>query len=91
MKVRKPPLRTCLGCGRETEKRELVRFVRLPDGEVHVDPTGKLNGRGGYVCKSTSCFEAAVRKRRFASALNANLREEDVERLRREFEQTLTA
>ncbi|TDB39104.1 MAG: YlxR family protein [Actinobacteria bacterium] len=89
MKVRKPPLRSCLGCGREADKRELVRFVRTQDGEVHVDPSGKLNGRGGYVCATTQCFEAAVRKKRFASALHANLREDDVERLRREFEQTL--
>jgi predicted RNA-binding protein YlxR (DUF448 family) len=90
MKVKKPPLRTCLGCGREADKRELMRFVRTSDGDVHVDPSGKLNGRGGYVCTNSQCFEAAVRKKRFAAALHANLREEDIERLRREFEQTLT-
>lgn len=89
MKVRKPPLRSCLGCGREADKRELVRFVRTPDGEVHVDPTGKKNGRGGYVCPTSRCFEAAVHKKRFATALHANLQEDDVERLREEFEQTL--
>jgi len=88
MKSRKPPLRTCLGCGLEADKRELVRFVRTPDGEVHADPSGKLNGRGGYVCARSECFEAAVRRKRFATALHANLREEDVERLRREFERT---
>lgn len=89
MKSRKPPLRTCLGCGQEADKQDLMRFVRTPDGEVNVDPSGKLNGRGGYVCRKSTCFEAAVRRKRFAGSLHANLREEDVERLRREFERTL--
>lgn len=89
MKARKTPLRTCIACGREADKREFVRVVRTPDGEVVVDPSGKANGRGANVCPSIDCFEQAVRRRRFASALRVTLREEDVERLRREFEQTL--
>lgn len=89
MKAKKTPLRTCLACGRETDKKDLVRVVRTPDGDVAVDATGKRNGRGAYVCASTECFEKAVRRNRFTSSLRVNLREDDVERLRRDFEHTL--
>lgn len=89
MKAKKTPLRTCLACGRETDKKDLVRVVRTPDGDVAVDATGKRNGRGAYVCAATECFEKAVRRNRFTSSLRVNLREDDVERLRRDFEHTL--
>ncbi|MDZ4654555.1 MAG: YlxR family protein [Coriobacteriia bacterium] len=90
MKTRKIPLRTCVACGREADKREFVRIVRTPDGEVTVDPTGKANGRGANVCSTTDCFEQAVKRRRFAAALRVNLHEEDMERLRREFERVVS-
>ncbi|GAV31304.1 predicted nucleic-acid-binding protein implicated in transcription termination [Coriobacteriaceae bacterium EMTCatB1] len=87
MKQTKPHLRTCLGCGLETEKRELVRIVRDPDGHVSVDPSGKRSGRGAYVCPKEACFESAIRKSRLGHALRAAVKEEDIERLRIEFEQ----
>jgi hypothetical protein len=86
VKQTKPHLRTCLGCGLETEKRELVRIVRGPDGHVFVDPSGKQSGRGAYVCPKEACFEAAVRKNRLGHALRAVVKEDDIERLRIEFE-----
>lgn len=86
MRQKKPHLRTCLGCGLETDKRELVRVVRSPDGDVFVDPTSKKSGRGAYVCPKDACFEAAVRKNRLGHALRAVVKEEDVGRLRNEFE-----
>ena len=89
MVVRKTPLRTCVACRREADKRELVRFVRDADGEVHVDPSGKAPGRGASVCADMACFEAAVARKRLAPALRASLSEEDVERLRHEFEEAL--
>ncbi|MCX8006748.1 MAG: YlxR family protein [Coriobacteriia bacterium] len=89
MKPTKPHLRTCLGCGRETEKRDLVRLVRGQEGEVFVDPTGKRSGRGAYVCADEACFETAVRKNRFSHALKTTIGEDDIERLRREFEDLL--
>jgi predicted RNA-binding protein YlxR (DUF448 family) len=90
MTVRKTPLRTCVACRREADKRDLVRFVRDADGEVRVDPTGKASGRGASVCAQPACFEAAVSKKRLGPALRASLTEEDVERLRREFEAALS-
>jgi predicted RNA-binding protein YlxR (DUF448 family) len=89
MTVRKTPLRTCVACRREADKRDLVRFVRSADGEVHVDVRGKAPGRGASVCADASCFESAVARGRLAPALRASLNEEDVERLRHEFEEAL--
>lgn len=89
MRARKPPIRTCTGCGATSDKREIVRFVRTPEGEVHVDATGKANGRGAYTCVRLDCFETAIRKRKLAGALRVNLKEEDIDRLRAELERQL--
>jgi predicted RNA-binding protein YlxR (DUF448 family) len=82
-------VRTCLGCGQEADKRDLVRVVRSSEGDVTVDPTGKANGRGAYVHPRLECFEAAARKRRFDHALRVSLKEDDVERIRRYFERLI--
>ena len=87
--VRKTPLRMCVACRREAGKRDLVRFVRDSEGEVRVDGSGKAPGRGASVCADIACFETAVGKGRLAPALRASLSEEDVERLRHEFEEAL--
>jgi predicted RNA-binding protein YlxR (DUF448 family) len=50
-------------------KRELVRVVRTPSGEVRVDPGGKISGRGAYVCPAADCVDPAVRERRLQHAL----------------------
>jgi predicted RNA-binding protein YlxR (DUF448 family) len=89
MTVRKSSLRTCVACRREADKRDLVRFVRDAEGEVHVDRTGKAGGRGASICGDLACFEAAVARRRLGPALRASLSEEDVERLRSEFEEAI--
>ncbi len=86
MPPRKTPMRTCTGCASTSDKRAFVRFVRSPDGDVAVDPTGKANGRGAYTCARTDCFETAVRKGRLASTLRVRLSEEDVDQLRSQFE-----
>lgn len=84
--TRKTPKRTCVGCRSTTTKRELVRVVRTPDGHVELDPTGKVDGRGAYVCAAVECFDAAVNRNRFDHALRVRLLTDDIDRLRREFE-----
>jgi len=88
-RTRKPSLRTCVSCGRNTDKRELRRIVRTKSGDVHVDTTGKAAGRGAYVCPVSGCFENAIQKGRLTGALRVRLTEEDVERLRDDFERLL--
>jgi len=89
MNARKPPTRTCIACRTGSDKHWLVRIVRTPDGHVDVDPTGKANGRGAYLCAKPECFDVARRKRRLDAALKVNLKDDDYDRLRRDFEKLL--
>jgi predicted RNA-binding protein YlxR (DUF448 family) len=67
------PARTCVGCRTVRPKRELVRLVRQSSGEVVVDPSGKLNGRGAYVCPDEACWTQAERRRGLERALSVRL------------------
>ena len=53
---KKTPMRRCTGCGEMKEKKNLIRVVRTPDGEIGIDKTGKMNGRGAYLCDDLSCL-----------------------------------
>ena len=59
MVQKKVPQRMCVGCQEMKTKKELLRIVRSPEGEIFIDPTGKKAGRGAYVCKAMACMEAA--------------------------------
>jgi len=72
-RVRKIPQRMCVGCREMRAKREMVRVVRAPGGEVRVDPTGKAAGRGAYVDLREACVSVAIRGRRLAQALEADV------------------
>ncbi len=65
-------------------KRELIRVVRTPDGEVCVDLTGKKSGRGAYICKSEACLKKAVKAKRLQTNLEAQISEELLLELSRE-------
>jgi predicted RNA-binding protein YlxR (DUF448 family) len=69
----KLPTRTCVGCRVARPKHELVRLVRQPSGEVVVDPSGKLNGRGAYLCPDEACWTMAERRRALERALSVRL------------------
>ncbi len=56
------PIRTCIACRTQRPKRELIRIVRTPEGEVHVDPTGKAKGRGAYLCPDVTCWERVLKR-----------------------------
>ena len=76
------PLRTCIACRQTRGKRDLVRVVRTPDAGIQVDPTGKLAGRGAYVCKARVCWDSALAGSRLAAALKTTLEAEGVALLR---------
>jgi uncharacterized protein len=71
---RRAPQRTCVGCRRIRAKRELVRLVLSAEGPVQVDPTGKRNGRGAYICRDagTTCLDQARKRRALARALRVD-------------------
>jgi predicted RNA-binding protein YlxR (DUF448 family) len=58
---------------------------------VIVDPTGKANGRGAYLCAKPECFEVARQRRRLDTALKVTLQDDDYDRLRRDFDELLSA
>ncbi|MHB0856520.1 MAG: RNase P modulator RnpM [Anaerolineae bacterium] len=80
-RVRKIPQRTCIACRRTSGKREFVRIVRTPAGEIAIDATGKLAGRGAYLCRDRRCWLSAFKTRRIEQALKVTLGEEDRARL----------
>jgi uncharacterized protein len=69
------PTRTCVGCRTARPKRELIRLVRIPGPTVVVDPSGKLNGRGAYLCPDDACWTQAQRRRGLERALSVRLDE----------------
>ncbi len=83
-KVKKIPLRKCMGCMESFPKKELIRVVRTPDGEVCVDLTGKKSGRGAYICRSQSCLKKAIKSKRIQSNLEIELTDEITETLTKE-------
>lgn len=75
MKTQKIPMRMCLGCNEMKPKKELMRVVKSPEGEISLDFTGKKNGRGAYLCKSSQCFENARKTRRFEKSFSCRIDE----------------
>ena len=69
-------MRKCLASGESVPKKDLLRIVRTPEGEVKVDTTGKLNGRGAYLKKSLEALEIAKKKNLLSRALEVNVDEE---------------
>jgi len=67
------PMRTCVACRTERQKREFVRVVRSREGVVTLDPTGRASGRGAYLCADGSCWATALKKKAIERALSAPL------------------
>jgi predicted RNA-binding protein YlxR (DUF448 family) len=72
------PQRTCIACRRVGDKRQLIRVVRTPTTGVRIDPSGKLNGRGAYLCQARPCWEKALRSGLLARALKTTIAEDDL-------------
>lgn len=75
MKPKKIPMRMCLGCGEMKPKKELIRAVKSPEGEISLDFTGKKAGRGAYICRSEECFEKARKGRRLEKSFSCRIEE----------------
>ncbi|HBY45353.1 MAG TPA: DUF448 domain-containing protein [Chloroflexi bacterium] len=75
------PQRLCIACREHDAKRTYVRLVRTPEGTVEVDPTGKRNGRGAYLCRRRSCWQRAVDSRAIDRALKVQVDDETRDKL----------
>ncbi len=84
MQTKKVPMRMCSGCGEMKPKRELVRVVKSPQGEISMDLTGRKAGRGAYVCKNPECLQKAQKARRLERSFSMQIPQEVYERLKEE-------
>jgi len=69
-KVKKIPQRQCVGCREMKNKKELIRVVRSPEGEISLDFNGKKPGRGAYVCPSEECLKKARKSKALERAFD---------------------
>ena len=80
--MKKIPQRTCMGCNEKKDKQALIRIVKNKDNEIHVDKTGKMSGRGAYICNNIECLEKAIKTKRLERALGMQISNEIYENLR---------
>jgi predicted RNA-binding protein YlxR (DUF448 family) len=85
MAEKKLPMRTCIACRVEKPKRELIRIVKSKDGEFTVDKTGKLSGRGAYLCDDKACAEKVIKKKLLKHAFGVEVSNEVYDKLSEEF------
>ena len=83
MKTRKIPLRTCVVTGEKLDKRDLLRVVKNKEGEVKVDLTGKINGRGAYIKRDLAVLEMAIKKKSLERKLECNISDEVYDEIRK--------
>ena len=88
-KIKKIPQRQCLGCNEHKPKRELLRVVKSPDGEISLDFTGKKSGRGAYICKDVRCLKKARKSRRIDRSLSCTVPEEVYDRMESELSENV--
>ena len=82
MAERKIPQRTCVCCRTTHDKRDLLRVVKTPQGTVEVDTTGKVNGRGCYLCKDPACAARVIKTKPLSKFLGVPVGEEVYEKLK---------
>ena len=82
--MKKIPERTCIGCGQKKEKHSLIRIVHAQDDTFSIDPTGRKNGRGAYICHDSACLEKAIKRKALDRAFKVTVSEEIAQALREE-------
>ena len=84
MKTKKIPMRMCLGCNEMKPKKEMIRVVKSPEGEISLDFTGKKSGRGAYICKNKECYEKAIKSKRLSRSLEIEIPDSIYEEIKAE-------
>lgn len=80
-KVKKIPMRMCVGCKENKPKKELIRIVKTPENTIEIDRTGKRAGRGAYLCPSQECLQKAIKGKRLEKCLEQQIPPEVLENL----------
>ena len=85
-KVKKIPQRKCIVCQDRDSKKELMRIVKNKEGEIFLDPSGRANGRGAYICKDYECLKKAIKTKALNRAFKVEVSDEVYEKLLTELE-----
>lgn len=80
--LKRIPQRTCIGCNTTKNKNELIRIVKNKENEINIDKTGKMNGRGAYICDDIKCLEKAIKTKKLERVFETNISDEIYENLR---------
>lgn len=81
---KKIPLRKCTGCLEMKDKRDLIRVVKTGENEYKIDLSGKMSGRGAYICKNKQCFEKAFKSKGLERSFKCAIPKDIYEKLRNE-------
>ena len=71
--MKKIPQRTCMACNQKKDKNELIRIVKNKNNEINIDKSGKMAGRGAYICNDINCIEKVVKSKRLERVLETNI------------------
>lgn len=80
--MKKIPQRTCMGCNEKKNKKELIRIVKNKENDISIDLTGKLEGRGAYICNNVKCLDKVVKSKRLEKMLDSKISEDVYNKLR---------
>jgi len=80
--LKRQPQRTCMGCNEKKDKKDLIRIVKNKDNEISIDRTGKLDGRGAYICDDIKCLEKVIKSKRLEKVFEYKISDEIYENLR---------
>ncbi len=80
--MKKMPQRTCMGCNEKKDKKDLIRVVKNKEGQINIDKTGKMNGRGAYICDNIECLEKAIKTKRIERVFETKIENEIYDKLR---------
>ena len=80
--MKRQPVRTCMGCNEKREKKQLIRIVKNKINEISLDKTGKLEGRGAYICDDIQCLERIIKSKRLEKIFDMKISDEIYENLR---------
>jgi len=81
----KIPIRTCIGCQCKKPKKEMIRIIKTPEGNIEIDKTGKKSGRGAYLCSNVECLDIALRKNNLNRSLKQDIPLKTLDELRKDF------
>ena len=80
--MKRQPQRTCMGCNVKKDKKEFIRIVKNKENEINIDKTGKMEGRGAYICDNIECLEKLIKTKRLEKVFDMKISEEIYESLR---------